>query len=275
MSLAAMASETVQICERGWYVAPSGARVAVSDAVARAVAGTRLYRPEDYAHLELPVAERTTPAVEVTDETTSAAARRLVQGDGASDVAALNFASAKNAGGGFLRGARAQEEDLARCSALYACQVGQREYYDANRAFPSMLYTDHLIYSPNVPFFRNDDYALLSQPFCVTLLTSPAPNAGEASRRGEGHLVRQALERRARQVLTVAAHHRHRTVVLGAWGCGVFRNDPRTVADVFARLLADASFAGHFARVVFAIYDRSAGRTTLRAFAEQFGGAVS
>jgi uncharacterized protein (TIGR02452 family) len=271
MSLSATASETVQICERGWYVAPSCDRVTISDAVANATAGTRLYRPEDYAGLELPVAEPTTPVVEVTGETTAVAARRLVQREGASDVAALNFASAKNPGGGFLRGARAQEEDLARCSALYVCQIGQREYYDANRAFSSLLYTDHLIYSPDVPFFRDDDHALLSEPFCVTLITSPAPNAGEAWRRGEGHLVRQTLERRARQVLSVAAHHRHRTLVLGAWGCGVFRNDPRTVAEVFARLLVDSALAGHFTRVVFAVYDRSSGKSTLKAFAEQFG----
>jgi uncharacterized protein (TIGR02452 family) len=268
VSLTTTASETVQICERGWYLAPSGARVTIADAVAHAIAGTRLYRPDDYARLELPVAEGTSPLVEITGETTAAAARRLVQWDGVSDVAALNFASAKNAGGGFLRGARAQEEDLARCSALYVCQIGHREYYDANRAFPSVLYTDHLIYSPDVPFFRDDDHALLPEPFCVTLLTSPAPNAGEAWRRGEGHLVHETLERRARQVLTVAAHHRHRTIVLGAWGCGVFRNDPRTVAEVFANLLADPPFAGHFGRVVFAVYDRSPGRRTLRAFAD-------
>jgi uncharacterized protein (TIGR02452 family) len=70
-------------------------------------------------------------------------------------------------------------------------------------------------------------------------------------------------------VLAAARHHAHRILVLGAWGCGVFRNDPAFVADVFARLLASPSFAGAFDRVVFAIYDRTAGQKTLRAFTDR------
>jgi uncharacterized protein (TIGR02452 family) len=81
------------------------------------------------------------------------------------------------------------------------------------------------------------------------------------------------LSRRAAYVLRVAAHHDHRTLVLGAWGCGVFRNDPARVAGVFAELLDAAPYVGAFERVVFAIYDRSASRGTLRAFEERFGRA--
>jgi uncharacterized protein (TIGR02452 family) len=132
-----------------------------------------------------------------------------------------------------------------------------------------MLYTDHLIYSPEVPFFRDERLELLAQPFAVSIITSPAPNAGEAHSRGEGQHVRATLERRADHVLRVAAHHRHRTLVLGAWGCGVFQNDPRDVADVFARLLTSAPMARAFARVVFAIYDRGKSGATLRAFKER------
>jgi uncharacterized protein (TIGR02452 family) len=219
--------------------------------------------------LELPARENSTPAIEVTRETTAAAARRLVH-EGEAGVVALNFASAKNPGGGFLGGARAQEEDLARCSALYVCQLQQRGYYDANRASGTVLYTDHLIYSPDVPFFRDDSHALLPAPFLVSLLTSPAPNAGEAWRGGEGERVHETLVRRARQVLAVAAHHRHRVIVLGAWGCGVFRNDPRAVAEVFAKLVEEPPFAGSFARVVFAVYDRSKAQATMRAFEDRF-----
>jgi uncharacterized protein (TIGR02452 family) len=271
MSLVAIAKETVAIAERGWYELPSGARVEVGQAVKRAVRDTRLHYPEDFARLDLPPkTERTT--FEVTGETTAEAARRLVEGEGVSYVAALNFASAKNPGGGFLGGAKAQEEDLARCSALYACLIEHRAYYDTNRATPSMLYTDHLIYSPDVPFFRDERLELLPAPFLVSILTSPAPNAGEARKRGESaRAIRATLARRAEQVLRVAAHHGHRVLVLGAWGCGVFQNDPREVAAVFAELLASPALERAFARVVFAVYDRSKAQENRRAFAERFG----
>jgi uncharacterized protein (TIGR02452 family) len=268
MSLTHVGQQTVELVDRGWYDAPSGARVSIAPSVRRAVEGTRLYRPEDYDRLEI-APRRGALAVEVTSETTAEAARRLVEREGVERVVALNFASAKNPGGGFLGNAKAQEEDLARVSALHACLLTQPAYYDANRACASLLYTDHLIYSPDVPFFRDERHAFLETPFHASILTSPAPNAGEASRRGEGDGVRSTLERRAAQVLRVAAYEGHRVVVLGAWGCGVFRNDPRAVADVFATLLTSATFAGAFDRAVFPIYDRSAEKRTLQAFEER------
>jgi uncharacterized protein (TIGR02452 family) len=277
MSLVGIAQQTVAISERGWYELPSGARVDIGKHVTRAIEGTCLYGPGDFSGLGLPLSAEETappkpPVIEVTGETTSDAARRLVEREGVSGVAALNFASARNAGGGFLRGAKAQEEDLARCSALYACQITQRAYYDENRAFPSPLYTDHLIYSPDVPFFRDDRLDLLPAPFLVSILTSPAPNAGEARQRGEsGAAIRTALHRRAEHVLRVAAHHGHRTLVLGAWGCGVFRNDPEEVAGIFADHLASPRFERAFARVVFAVYDRSKEQENRRAFDRRFG----
>jgi uncharacterized protein (TIGR02452 family) len=271
MSLVELAQETVEITQRGWYAAAGGERVSIAEATQRAIDGTRLYRPGDYDALT--PRDIGAPATwEVTEETTAEAARRLA-GEGVARVAALNFASARNPGGGFLRGAKAQEEDLARCSALYACQVGHRAYYDANRANASVLYTDHLIYSPEVPFFRDERLELLPAPFFASILTSPAPNAGEAATRGEAGKVRATLERRAGHVLRVAAHHEHRVLVLGAWGCGVFGNDPAVVADVLANLLAARPFARAFTRVVFAIYDRSKERATLRAFRERLAPA--
>jgi uncharacterized protein (TIGR02452 family) len=186
-------------------------------------------------------------------------------------VLALNFASAKNPGGGFLGGAKAQEEDLARCSALYPCLLAQPDYYTVNRAEPSLLYTDHLIYSPEVPFFRDEGLELLERPFQPSILTAPAPNAGEALRR-EPDLrprIREVLQARALKVLQVAAHHGHRTLVLGAWGCGAFRNDPHEAAEAFA--LALAALPGAFERVVFAVYERKGEGPNLRAFRERFG----
>ena len=274
MSLAGIAKDTLRIVDRGTYQAPSGAEVSVRDAVATAVQGTTLHRPADCAQLVSQAAAHA-PApctIEVTSESTAEAGRRLVQTEGVAHVVALNFASAKNPGGGCIGGAKAQEEDLARCSALYTCQLTQRDYYDENRACESMLYTDHLIYSPDVPFFRDERLDLLEQPFLLSVITSPAPNAGEHLRRDPlgAAAIGQALQRRAGQVLAVAETHGHRNLVLGAWGCGVFRNDPILVAGVFADWLAAPRFSGAFDRVVFAIYDRSGKGITLGAFQARF-----
>lgn len=267
MGLTSTAKETLQIIDDGAYVAPSGNQVSLREEIDRAVTGTALYRPEDVTRLALPYAAGRA-RIEVTAETTGAAARRLC-GEGA-QVLLLNFASAKNAGGGFLRGAKAQEEDLSRCSALYPCQLTQRGYYEANRAEHSLLYTDHLIYSPNVPFFRDERLGLLERPFFASVITSPAPNAGEVLARDPGakEQVRKALARRGRQVLAAAAERGHRVLVLGAWGCGVFRNDPVEVAEVFASALEDSG--GTFERVVFAVYHRGGEGPNLQAFRERF-----
>lgn len=274
MSLSGLGKETVEIVNRGAYTLRSGAVVSIEEGVARAIAGTRLFRPGDFDRLSWgPGAGHGACRVEVTGETTGAAGRRLVEGEGVRDVVALNFASAKNPGGGFLGGAKAQEEDLARCSALYACQITQRAYYDANRATGSMLYTDHIIYSPDVPFFRDERLDLLERPFLLSIITAPAPNAGEAQKhgRGESARVREVLASRAGKVLSVAASMGHRTLVLGAWGCGVFRNDPRDVAGAFGDWLSHDRFRGAFDRVVFAVYDRSESAPNRRPFEARFG----
>ncbi|HEY4027300.1 MAG TPA: TIGR02452 family protein [Candidatus Dormibacteraeota bacterium] len=275
-SLADVARETVAAIERGDYPAPRGHVVSLRPQIAAAVRGTQLYRPAELDALLAAspdgAADTGTPRVEVTAETTAEAGRRLVETEGRRCVVALNFASAMHPGGGFLRGARAQEEDLARSSALYACLRAQPEYYDANRAEGSALYTDHVIYSPSVPFFRDERMALLDEPFAVSVITAPAPNAGEALRRDPNarDAVRATLARRAGKVLAVAADRGDRCLVLGAWGCGVFRNDPHHVAEVFAGWLRTDRFRGAFDEVVFAVYDRSPAQATLSAFHERF-----
>lgn len=272
MSLKGTAKQTLGVIARGVYTTPSGREVAVAKEIAHAVRQTRLYRPAELDALPRPpAATARAVTIEVTAETTAEAGRRLAHGERVPNVVALNFASAKNPGGGFLGGAKAQEEDLARCSALYACLREQRGYYDANRQFPSLLYTDHIIYSPDVPFFRDDQLRFLEEPFLLSIITAPAPNAGEVLSRDPtlGAQIRAALDARARKVVAVAAHHQHRCVVLGAWGCGVFRNDPAEVADAFARALADESVRGPIERVVFAV--RDPGGRNLRAFERQFG----
>ncbi len=277
MNLVEVAQETLIITKRGEYTAKNGTLVRIGGAVRHAFANTRTYSPGELGLLLTSRVQKgrsgALPKIEITPETTAAAARRLY-GAGQKDVLALNFASANKPGGGFLTGARSQEEDLARCSALYDCLLPQTEYYEANHAFKSLLYTDYMIYSPGVPFFRDDHLNLLDRPFFPAIITAPAPNAGEFLRRepGQASDVRKVLERRAGLVLALAAEYGHRTLVLGAWGCGVFRNTPADVAKVFAEWLNSPGFAGAFDLVVFAIYERDEARPILETFKRELSG---
>jgi uncharacterized protein (TIGR02452 family) len=210
--------------------------------------------------------------MEVQNETTFEALQRLA--DGVDHVGCLNFASAKNPGGGFLSGAQAQEEALARSSALYSCLLRASDYYEKNRAYRSAIYLDLIIFSPLVPFFRDDSGALLERPILASIISAPAPNAGAVADNEPGNMVllEPAFRRRAELVLRTAQGHAVDKLVLGAWGCGVFRNDPRMVARIFSELLyIPGTFDGVFSEVVFAVYDRSPGQQTYRAFAEVFG----
>ncbi len=246
--LQAIAQDTVAVIDRGGYD-----QVRLGAQIDRAVAGTRLYAPDD--PLPPPSRPAAAPAVTVTNESTLDAARRL-----GGDVAALNFASARSPGGGFLNGAQAQEESLARASALYPCLLAAGDFYTYHRAHPDLAYSDRIVYSPEVPVFKDDTGILLPAPYPVSFLTAAAPNRAAMARNQPDAVPRvpALLARRAARVLAVAAAHGHRRLVLGAWGCGVFGNDPATVATILAAALRDAPW---FDEVVFAVLDRPGGAT--------------
>jgi len=240
------------------YRPPGGGEVELAREIAAAVARTMLYLPGDPVAAATPIEGR--PTVEVTAETTLAAARRL-----GGDAACLVFASARNPGGGFLTGAQAQEESLARASALHACQQAAPQFYAIHGQQPDLRYSDRVIYSPSVPVFRDDDGTLLARPYFASFLTAAAPNltAITATQPDRAATVPTVLRKRAARVLQIAAAHRHRRIVLGAWGCGVFGNDPAVVADAFAQALDQARWFEH---VVFAVYDRHPATPAYHAF---------
>ncbi|MFF1510930.1 TIGR02452 family protein [Streptomyces sp. NPDC058326] len=265
--LRAIARETEEIVAAGRYRAPDGRTVSLTGDLTAALAGTRLHGPDPVT--VTPDTDRT-PVIDVTGESSLAAARRMTAADPTRPVAVLNFASARNPGGGYLNGAQAQEEALCRSSALHATLLRAPAYYAHHREERDAFYTDRVIHSPQVPVFRDDRGALLDAPFTVGFLTSPAPNAGVVRRRTPELADRLpvALANRAERVLETAAAAGYRRLVLGAWGCGVFQNDPEQVAGAFKALLTgEGRFAGHFEETVFAILDRASGTPTLAAFA--------
>ena len=282
-----VAAENEEIISAGSYTARAGQTVHLNDQITASRAGTRSYTPDDMARLVGSVrhgigqGRPTSPTtLEVTGESSTQAARRLFE-ENAGPTALLNFASARNPGGGYLRGARAQEEDLCRVSALYTTLLEAPDYYAAHRASSDLLYSNRVIYSPDVPVFRNEHYALLDRPYPVSFLTCAAPNAGEFARHhpeqaatapeAMADLLANVLVERAAGVLAVAAHHGQRVLILGAWGCGVFRNDPAQVAAAFGtHLSAGGLFENAFTRIVFAVLDNSPTRQKYTAFHNAF-----
>jgi uncharacterized protein (TIGR02452 family) len=268
--LRGIAAETEAIVTAGRYRAPDGREVVLAADIEAARAGTRMFGPEPVAVRQTgdaPVAGDT--VFEVTGESSLEAARRLSD----APVAVLNFASARNPGGGYLNGAQAQEEALCRASALHTCLLTARRFYDHHRADRDPFYTDRVIHSPAVPVFRDDRGRLLTEPFRAGFLTAAAPNAGVVRRTApqRADALPGALAVRAERVLETAAAQGYRRLVLGAWGCGVFQNDPAQVAGAFRALLGPG---GRFARsvdhVVFGVLDRTPGAVVRAAFMRAF-----
>lgn len=257
-SRSAIARNTLRECESGTIVF-NGAPISIAAEIAAARQKTETLLPADLQRLldaELSATASSTfeTTIEFVAETSLAGlARCEVLKNDVPDgsCAVLNFASAKNPGGGFLGGASAQEESLARSSALFPCIEKSAMYKINRRDNAQLVYHDVAVYTPACPFFKNDDGDVIA-PVFAGVLTMPAPNAGCLRRGVTPDQLRDAVQRRVFAVLALAAAHRHTHLVLGAYGCGVFKNDVGMVAQAFKSALLGA-FKGRFAHVTFSI----------------------
>ncbi len=260
---AEIAAETLAILEAGSYLNQAGKKVVFKELLDRAVENSILYRPESFDQLEqelkqlLDQKQDCQPKIEITSETTLAAARRLVVNEGINATACLNFASAKNPGGGFLNGSQAQEESLARASGLYPCIAQMQEMYQYNRDLKHCYYSDYLSYAPAVPVLRDDEDQFLVEPYLVSMITAPAVNAGVVREREATPeaKIREVMLKRIEKIMMVAALKGNQALILGAYGCGVFQNRVEDVADYFRVVLFELGLAVLFERIVFAIYE--------------------
>lgn len=186
--------------------------------------------------------------------TTIEACRRLSM-DHHGKVCALNFASARNPGGGCLGGSGAQEERICDVSGLYHCLNGgsAAEMYRQNNANRRRgLYNDLAVYSPLVPVIKSEDGAAVNR-YHVNFVSCPSVNAGNARSKGVSERdIARTMMGRIDLALNVMTHHGHRVVVLGAYGCGVFENKEEDIARMFQTHLS-TKYEGVFDRVVFAI----------------------
>ena len=257
-----LGEEAVAISKAGKYVGSAGP-VDIAAGVKASVMATVHYTA-DHAHPSPATGPHTT-SYEVTNETTLSAHRRH-QAKG-HNVVSLNFAAATNPGGGFLTGARAQEEYLCRSSALYL-SIKDSPMYAYHRREGHKRYSDAMIYSPDVPVFRDDAHGLLPKPYLASFITSAAPLTKHLHPEELVHIP-EILRTRIRKILTVAQAHGHDSLVLGAWGCGAFGNDGHQVSAFFKQALEE-DFKGAFKEVTFAIVDTSPEKKFIGPFAERF-----
>ncbi|MCI8554703.1 MAG: TIGR02452 family protein [Clostridiales bacterium] len=279
MDRKAMARETLEIMRQGYYEPavkneagekPAKKQISIKEAMEKSVEHSTLISPaEGEKILEKYRTDASCLKPETRVENISAIeAIRILAGEGKTDIGVLNFASAKNPGGGFLNGAKAQEESLTVSSTLYPTLTAHEEYYKENRAHSSMMYLDYGIYSPDVVFFRDGGFRLAETPVKASVLTLPAVNMGQVLLKGENaEEAKRVMRRRMKLVLGIFAEKGARHLVLGAYGCGVFRNAPREVA-IWWRELLEGGMGQYFDSVFYAVLDHSKEKYCIRAFQE-------
>jgi len=280
MKLKQIAESTIETLARGSYTTPDGELIDVESLLKRCVESTKCYKPDalelirDEVFASPHTADRTD--FELVNETTLQGAARLVASGEFQRVGVLNFASARHPGGGFLNGAKAQEESLARSSGLYPSLLRCSGYYAHHRSLKTSLYSDWMIFSPDCPILRTDTGDWLDRPYTVSILTSAAPNAGSIADNEPENLTKipTVFRERISKVLALAAYQRCDALILGAWGCGAFRNDPALVAPLFREQLKPRGpYWGRFQKVLFSVLDTSESQNTYNAFAINFPGS--
>lgn len=249
--------------DHGSFPVQAGGRVEWGESVRKAIESVVSIAPE--APLPDPQLKERQTRVLISNESTLTAARRLAEEE--RRPLALNFANGTAPGGGFLEGALAQEECLCRSSALYRTLAGDR-MYSFHRGRPLPDSTSWAILSPRVPVFRDGDGVALDVPWELDFISCAAPYAPAVGREDSARLLRSRIHR----VLEIARAWNYDTLVLGAWGCGAFGNDPRRTAMDF-RAALEVEFRKVFSEVIFAIADWSRERRFLGPFRDAFENA--
>lgn len=157
----------------------------------------------------------------------------------------LNMASYKRPGGGVHNGARAQEECLFRCSNLI--------HVISNSLYP--LEENEALYTKDSVFFKEKNYDYM-EPVICDVITIAAINLNENAKYDPVQNVsdyRKLTKDKIRLMISLAAKNGVQNLILGAWGCGVFKNDPNLMSKYFSEVLIGEGYSVDFKNVVFAV----------------------
>ena len=217
------------------------------------------------------------------DTITTALKYSVYRNDG--KVGILNFANSLYPGGGVIRGARAQEESICRCSTLYPVlntRENKKRYYTPNlekinnaicvipdaidsyeRCINACMGTSSIIYTPNIKIIKSQETItdFMNYFVPVDVITCAAPDFNylfdyvdkrEITKIVQGDPYKWYMRDRCERIFKVAAINNVSTLVLGAFGCGAFLNDPKTVATIFRDLVNKYRY--YFSNIIFAVY---------------------
>lgn len=239
----------------------------LSEAIRKSAAGQKLILESE--NMEIPRLDVfTEPAAVVVSKKRTFEAASKYKGN---RIAVHNFASASNPGGGVVKGSNAQEECLCRCSGLYFCLNTSEMwngFYIPHRNAHDPIHNDDIIYTPEIVVFKTDERVpkLMEEKdwYSVNVITCAAPNLrihpGNSYNTGDGN--KRAVmndrdllalhEKRLRRILDVAVSEGNDTIILGAFGCGAFENNPEVVAMASENVIGEYLHA--FKTIEYAIY---------------------
>lgn len=227
----------------------------LSGAIRDSINGTKLY-PAD-GSIDVPQKRYSKTDISVSRFRSFEAACNLHNEFAEQKIGVHNFASAVHAGGGVRKGCHAQEEDLCHCSTLFpVLDTGYlyKNYYAYNLSLCNYANSDAVIYTPDILIIKTDTHfpkRLDKDKWVkVDVLTCAAPDLRSLTISDDALL--KIHMQRARKMLLVAAANKIDILVLGAFGCGAFMNDPEIVAKAYKQVLPE--FDGFFSRIEFAIF---------------------
>ena len=176
-------------------------------------------------------------------------------------ICILNFADPYKPGGGYINGRVAQEECICRQTLLYR-SIKDNEVYENNKKDRKSENSDNMLYSPNIPVIRDDSCKLFdpSQIFRINIISSAAVD----NRRHDVSNPQEIMEERIRKIITLAAWKKNDVLILGAFGCGVFKNNVNDICDIFAKILIEEGMKNYFKKVYLPVLTQGYTYKTLK-----------
>ena len=237
-----------------------GQMTTLKESIIDSIKYTKLYE-EGYKFdiNKTPIKSKDYNIIITSDRTLEAVNKYYIPKDKKSKIGVLNFASAKNPGGGVWNGARSQEESLCRCSTLYSCLITEylkNNYYSYHKKI-KFGYSDRIIYIPNILVFKSDDNIFSkmleeSNWYHIDIISCAAHNQKAYKLKDEN--LKKVNYDKIKAIIECAVENNVDNLILGAFGCGAFGNDPKLVSKAFRKILIDEEYYKYFEKVHFAIF---------------------
>ena len=189
-------------------------------------------------------------SIRVFDCSTIRAAIECNSAHPSAKICLLNFANPIKPGGGYLDGKEGQEGSICRQTLLFPT-LGMSYMYNENKRRGSKPEaSDIMIYSPNVMVIRDDKYEMINN-FPVDIISASAVD----NRKYHIYNSEEIMENRIRKIILTAAEEKVDILILGAFGCGIFKNNSTTTARIFHKILVEENYQKFFYLIIFPIYN--------------------